>query len=52
MFNKKLSVLRNVSKEEIKKIRVEYENTKAIVEQKITVKVVVVPKKLANIVVK
>ena len=48
----KLSVSANVSKEEMEKIAIEDEKIKALVEDKTVIKVVAVPKKLVNIVVK
>ena len=48
----KLSVSANVSKEEMEKIAIEDEKIKALVEDKTVIKVVAVPKKLVNIVIK
>ena len=48
----KLSVGANMTKEEMEKVAMEDEKIKALVEGKTIVKVVAVPKKLVNIVVK
>ena len=48
----KLSVAANISREEMEKVAMEDEKIKALVEGKTIVKVVAVPKKLVNIVVK
>ena len=48
----KLSVVANISREEMEKVAMEDEKIKALVEGKTIVKVVAVPKKLVNIVVK
>ena len=48
----KLSVAANISREEMEKVAMEDEKIKALVEGKSIVKVVAVPKKLVNIVVK
>ena len=48
----KLSVAANISREEMEKVAMEDEKIKALVEGKTIIKVVAVPKKLVNIVVK
>ena len=48
----KLSVAANISREEMEKVAMEDEKINALVEGKTIVKVVAVPKKLVNIVVK
>ena len=48
----KLSISSNVSKEEMEKIATEDEKIKSLIEGKEIVKIVAVPKKLVNIVVK
>ena len=48
----KLSVAANISREEMEKVAMEDEKIKVLVEGKTIVKVVAVPKKLVNIVVK
>ena len=48
----KLSVAANISREEMEKVAMEDEKIKALVEGKTIVKVVAVPKKLVNLVVK